>query len=139
MNETIIKEIANQLGMAVDQAGLFIADHLPEYAQLKAMQLSVPVAVFAVIFAICLIVAIISLIIAAHLRKKCMKEDTSKNKYFTRDWRHYMSFDVFILALILSVMSLVILILVCLCFVPEIIGWLDYPESMLIDFALKAI
>ena len=29
MNETVIQEIANQLGMAVDQAGAFIQTYLP--------------------------------------------------------------------------------------------------------------
>lgn len=34
MDSTVIQEIANQLGIAVDDAGAFIQQYLPQYASL---------------------------------------------------------------------------------------------------------
>lgn len=37
MDSTVIEEIAEQLGVAADQAGQFIAENLPDFAVLKAI------------------------------------------------------------------------------------------------------
>lgn len=38
MDDSVIQEIANQLGMAVDQAGQFIQEQLPNFAALQAVK-----------------------------------------------------------------------------------------------------
>lgn len=37
MDPAVIEEIAEQLGMAADQAGQFVAENLPGFAALKAI------------------------------------------------------------------------------------------------------
>lgn len=40
MNEKVIEEIANQLGIAVDQASQFLGDMIPQYAGLQALNMA---------------------------------------------------------------------------------------------------
>lgn len=114
--ETVIQEIANQLGMAVDQAGQFIAEQLPNYAAMKAMQISVPLIVLAVIAGIGLVGFIISFAITKYF------DDDVTSSFF----------------LLFAIAGLILILGLCF-FLSEIIGWMNYPEAMLIDMALKAV
>lgn len=70
MDSTVIQEIANQLGMAVDQAGQFITEHLPEFAGLKVVQIATPFCIAGALFVVSAMTAIISFIVA----RKTLKE-----------------------------------------------------------------
>lgn len=123
MDNTIIEEIAKQLGIAVDQAGQFITDYLPQYASLKAMQISVVMQVLGVITAISLVVGVAALSVAL-----CSKK-------YDGDGLIVLG----ILTLIIFLVFGLVLATYAIFNVPQMIGWNDYPEAMLIDMALKAV
>lgn len=114
--ETVIQEIANQLGMAVDQAGQFITEQLPNYAALKVIQISTPLIILAIITGISLVGFIVSFAIT---------------KDIDSDIVCVFGFPLLIAG--------VIFIIGLLAYLSEIIGWMNYPEAMLIDMAIKAV
>lgn len=139
MDSTVIEEIAKQLGMAIDQAGTFIADNLPAYAGMKAVQAAVPLAIAWGLFLLCVIVALVSLCLAAHERRKCMAEDELPRWHEVHDWDNYTGTVIALFASIFGAFLLVIAVLVTVFCAPDLIGWQSYPEAMLIDMALKAV
>lgn len=127
MDSTVIQEIANQLGMAVDQAGAFIQEQLPQFAALKAMQSTIPIIATWVIFGVLVIIGISAVIIYAVFNKRLKYEVESA------------LFEVILASLTLSgIMILIAIVTTAFC-VPNIIGWSEYPQAMLIDMALKAV
>lgn len=134
MDSTVIQEIANQLGMAADQAGMFITEQLPNYAALKMMQSLVPLVIIWTLFAIAAIASLIALAVCYKARKKAINGESDNT-----DWNYFDSFIVF--AFIGAIALFIAFIGVCVTgfTVPEIIGWSNYPEAMLIDMALKAV
>lgn len=139
MDPTVIEEIAEQLGMAADQAGKFIAENLPDFAALKATQCAAPLVAFLSLVVILILVAIASGILLAKARaKQRLKYENGRIKDLD-DWDSYISFWILAGALVI----LGIIILSSFLFVPScitgLIGWQQYPEAMLIDMALKAI
>lgn len=139
MDSTVIEEIAKQLGMAVDQAGAFIADNLPAYAGMKAVQAAVPLAIAWGLFLLCVVIALVSLCLAANERRKCMAEDDQPRWHEVHDWENYMGTAIALVAVITGAFLLVIAVLVTAVCAPDLIGWQQYPEAMLIDMALKAV
>lgn len=142
MDSTVIQEIANQLGMAVDQAGQFITEQLPGFATLKVLQLSVPLYVAAVASIILLVPWIIALYFT-HKQRKSDAEGKSEYRYsnyeFSAGWSDYSPFWVFICFAAANLVAVIVLIALMAVNVPQIIGWQNYPEAMLIDMALKAV
>lgn len=139
MDPTVIEEIAEQLGMAADQAGQFVAENLPDFAALKATQCAVPLVAFLSLVVILILVAIVSGVLLAKARaKKRLKYENGRIKNLD-DWDSNISFWI----LFGSLVILGITILFSFLFVPScitgLIGWQQYPEAMLIDMALKAI
>ena len=147
MDSTVIQEIANQLGMAVDQAGQFIQDQLPQFAALKVMQAAVPMIIAWALFAMLVIVSLICLAVCAHYRRKEIdRRETDNNiTYWERhsryrtDWDDYNSFIAFGYIGIASLLVMVCAIFITAFCAPELYGWSNYPEAMLIDMALKAV
>lgn len=139
MDSTVIEEIAKQLGIAVDQAGAFIADNLPAYAGMKAVQAAVPLAIAWGLFMLSVVVALVSLLLAAHERRKCMAENELPRQHEMYDWDNYTGIAVALFAGIAGAFFLVIAVLVTAVCAPNLIGWQQYPEAMLIDMALKAV
>lgn len=147
MDSTVIQEIANQLGMAADQAGQFITDQLPAFAGLKAMQAAVPLIIVWVLFALCVIVSLSALFICYKAMKKeklRYKKDKEEEKSvykcdYKTDLEDYTSGYVFIFAGIAALVVLVFAIIMTGFLAPKIYGWSNYPEAMLIDMALKAV
>lgn len=135
MDSTVIQEIANQLGMAVDQAGQFITENLPDFAGLKAMQAIVPMAILWTVFIVLDIVSITSYITA---RRSAAKAREEGNRYRS-DIDDYMSFWVFIYTGTSAIVDVVLALFATSICAPELIGWSQYPQAMLIDMALKAI
>lgn len=139
MDSTVIEEIAEQLGVAVDQAGQFIAENLPDFAALKAMQCAGPLAAFLVLIAIPILVAIVSGILLAKAKaKERLKYENGRIKDLN-GWESYRSFWILVAALF--ILGVVILVSIALVpsYITDLIGWQQYPEAMLIDMALKSI
>ena len=124
MNETVIQEIANQLGIAVDQAGIFIQTYLPQYALLCATKTFVTIG----LMLICLIALFI---VCKKLYSLLHKDD-------------YCEFHEEIIVLFICLTGLTVLlglvfILHCFIVLPDAVSWLIFPEGQLIDMALNAI
>lgn len=132
MDSTVIEEIAKQLGMAVDQAGQFIAENLPAFAGLKVMQATVPLVISWSLVVLCAIVALVALAVIARLRKKGVSR-----RY--NNWSDYDVWWVFVCAMVAGAFALIVAVLLTGFLIPELIGWQQYPEAMLIDMALKAV
>lgn len=132
MDSTLIEEIAKQLGMAVDQAGQFIAENLPAFAWLKVMQATVPLVISWSLVVLCAIVALVALAVIARLRKKGVSR-----RY--NNWSDYDIWWVFVCAMVAGAFALIVAVFLTGFLIPELIGWQQYPEAMLIDMALKAV
>lgn len=139
MDATVIEEISDQLGMAADQAGQFITEHLPDFAALKAMQATAPLVIVWSLVALCFAVAAVSILLAAHERRKCMDDDDQPRWHSTHDWENYHGTWVALVAAIAGASALFAAVFLTGFRVPELIGWQQYPEAMLIDMALKAV
>lgn len=126
MEVTVIEEIANQLGMAVDSTGDFITTMLPQYAGLKTLESGM------VAFG-CLIVIIVCAIIFKVCYAKYMKEkaEGSKSHLFLDD-------DLFTYSVACGIPAAVALVML-LIFMYKALGWLFFPEAMLIDMVLMEI
>lgn len=146
MDSTVIQEIANQLGMAVDQAGQFITEQLPAFAALKTIQSAVPLALAWALFLVCAIVSIVAILVchkSVKAEKKRKESDRAEGKsthYTTYHdyYNYYNSWLVFIVSGIFALIVLFFAILITGFAVPDIYGWSNYPEAMLIDMALHA-
>lgn len=139
MDSTVIEEIAEQLGMAVDQAGQFIAENLPDFAALKAMQCAWPLVAFLVLIAILMLVAIAAGIVLAKARAKERLEYETGQTKFHDSWDDYISFWILAVALLFLGIVIIFSFLFVPSVVTDLIGWQQYPEAMLIDMALKAV
>lgn len=139
MDSTVIEEIAEQLGMAADQAGRFVAENLPDFAALKATRCAVPLVAFLSLVVILILVAIASGILLAKAKAKERLEYESGHIKNLNEWDSYISFWILVGALgILGIAILFSFLFVPSC-ITGLIGWQQYPEAMLIDMTLKAI
>lgn len=142
--ETVIQEIANQLGMAVDQAGQFITEQLPNFAAIKVVQNVTTLVIVAVALIACAAAVILSYRFNTksymnhnYYKKEEILEETH---YWCSAYRwEFASFYVLVFFAILAIISFLCAIFVCADAIPNIIGWSNYPEAMLIDMALKAV
>lgn len=143
MDSTVIQEIANQLGMAVDSAGAFIADNLPAYASLKAMQALVPIAIVGGILLALLLVALVAALLLRSFLKRDRADGINRGLFdgggTVVSSEDYISMWVVLFALVLALATFIVLTFVVLAQLSDLIGWSSYPQAMLIDSALKAI
>lgn len=147
MDSTVIQEIANQLGMAVDKTGEFIQGHLPEFAALKTLQSSVPLIIGWSLFAISLSISLIALAsVTSKVRKevkrklKDIEEQNYGGRYEYNDSPDdYTGFKVFAIFGVIAVFAFCTDLLISGICIPDIIGWSNYPEAMLLDMAIKAV
>lgn len=146
MDSTVIQEIANQLGMAVDQAGQFIAEQLPAFAALKAIQAVVPLVLVWALFIVCALVSIIAILIChkqvkAEKKRKESDRAEGKSTYYSSyhdEYDDHNSWFVFFVSGVFALVILMFAIIVTGFTAPDIYGWSNYPEAMLIDMALHA-
>lgn len=117
MDATVIEEIAKQLGMAVDQAAAFVADHLPDYAAMMAAR-----AMFPIQFGVLLLVALSAVAVLSYVLSGCDSDN-----------------DFFAMSSVGAVVLFVLLAIYVFVVGSDIVGWQQYPEAMLIDMALKAV
>ena len=129
MDDTVIKEIADQLGIATDQAAQFITTYLPQYASLKTMLCISYCVIAAVVFAIVLI----AFCIVLHIYTKRDK-DPDIMCYENEGWEGAS------VALGIAAVSLFVVFVVnCAINIPNAIGWSQFPEAQLISEAINAI
>ena len=129
MNETVIQEIADQLGMAVDQAGVFIQTYLPQYAMIKAINIFIPMLIFTIILIIVYVIMYRSY--RSYANNQIERGRTTTFKKYLDD-NHYQAF--------LAVIGYTVLCITCfVLFIPEVIGWVAFPEAQLIKDCMTAI
>ena len=133
MDQTIIQEIADQLGIAVDNVGTFIETYLPQYAALKSMQMSVGIYFGIGVTLLFLLLTIIWIIIINKV--KVRKNDYTDERVPMHNSYNYSEFSVWGLMALAGVflVALIFTIVYSVIFVPQIIGWNEYPQAMLID------
>lgn len=111
MNSTVIQEIANQLGMAVDDAGTFIHQCLPQYASLQIF--------YNVMWMIAFVVLIVITVIVAR-------------KIFIHQ-QHDMDGEFCTTIIICSATLVAVFMIPLVCSIGNAIGWIVFPEASLID------
>lgn len=139
--ETVIQEIANQLGMAVDQTGQFITEQLPNYAALKVTQEIIMPAILWIVTIILMAVAFTFLHITVKHRRSDRSDESEYRyaNYYTMDYSDYDTFWIFCIVGVIAVILLIPTLIYTGINLPNIIGWMNYPEAMLIDMAIKAV
>lgn len=143
MDGTVIQEIANQLGMTVDQAGQFVTTYLPDYAALECMQCTVPLAILSAVTLLLVTASLVALVV--FIRAYCQEREKGISESRVAWMRgkplvdDFGSFWVFFVTGCVAVVLLLALAITLGNLVPQIIGWQSYPEAMLIDQAVKAI
>ena len=124
MDETVIQEIANQLGMGVDKAGDFIAANLPQYAALR---------LWSDVFILALLLLItVALGIAATLLYRHHAALEAKGK-----WSDFDEYAIWVGGI--GSCFLIVFIIAAIFLVPGIIGWACFPEAQLIREAMDML
>lgn len=117
MNSTVIQEIANQLGMAVDDAGMFIRQCLPQYAGLQIFY-NVMTAILGVMF------IIITIVVA--------------RKIFVHQ-QHDMCGEFCTTTIVVSTLIIMLCICILVCNIGDAVGWAVFPEASLIDTVFDCV
>ena len=142
MDQTVIQEIANQLGIAVDNVGVFINEQLPQYAAFKSMQLTALVIGVVVGFIACVIVFTVMWFMGKRKVKLEVEDDFlhgREMKVSTLSEESYLFVIIWILFGLAALVLLITAIIMCTILIPQIVGWVDYPQAMLIDMAISKI
>lgn len=127
MDSTVIQEIANQLGIAVDEVGQFITEYLPTFAAMKSSMHGIYVVTEIIVSLLCVVAVVFFVRIIV--------------KEYERD-----AFD-FNITICVSLSAAIVIVVCFFCVmvyffsidIRGFIGWSNYPEAMLIDMALKAV
>lgn len=120
MNEKVIEEIANQLGIAVDQASQFLAQITPQYAGLQTM--------YCGIWSVAALILVVLSAIAVKIAFKKYKENKDTYDEDTYIWAT-ISF------LVLGAIATTFLIYASLNF----LGWLLFPDAKVMEMVLSAV
>ena len=126
---TVIEEIASQLGIAVDQAGQFISDYLPQYAAMRAAHSLTYLSLWALALTISIAIFIV---VFKHVRHMGI-DDIEKNV------------NNMVVTLFLVCIGIVIIFLIAVGFmsvpgwISNFIEWSNFPEAKLINMVLNRI
>ena len=126
MNEKVIEEIANQLGIAVDQASQFLVQIIPQYAELQMLNYGI-LAVAALIF---VIIAVVVAKIGFKEYRECAGSDDIWHCIDDTTW-----FWVTLTSLTIGAVATAAF----LYFTQQVAGWLLFPDAKVVEMALKAI
>lgn len=129
MDETVIKEIGNQLGMATDNAAQFIETYLPQYANLRVM---LDIA-YCIIAAVVFLILLIAFLLVFRVYKK-RDDDPDISHWYNEGYE-----TATVVLLFLVVFAFVVLVVSCAINIPNAIAWSQFPEAQLINEAIKAI
>lgn len=140
MDSKVIQEIADQLGMAVDQVGQFITEYAPEYAAMKVTQITVGLSIAWIVALILTATALAFIWITVRRRNSDYELAKEATLYPRRnDYSDYATFFVFVLVGVVAVFAIGVAVYLTAVNLANGIGWSQYPEAMLIDMALKAV
>lgn len=117
MDSSIIQEIANQLGVAVDDAGSFIQQYLSQYASLQTFY-NVMAAMF---WVICIIVTVVV-----------------ARKIFIHQV-HDTDGDFCTVTIVIATIIVIVCIGSLVCNVGTAVGWAMFPEATLIDTVFDCV
>lgn len=126
MNEKVIEEIANQLGIAVDRASQFLVQIIPQYAELQMLNYGI-LAVAALIF---VIIAVVVAKIGFKEYRECAGSDDIWHCINDTTW-----FWVTLTSLTIGAVATAAF----LYFTQQVAGWLLFPDAKVVEMALKAI
>lgn len=123
-NQTLVEQIAEQLGIAADAAGAFVAEQLPGYAALMASYKAIDLAIAGTVAA----ALIVLICIAGRLVYIDTKDEMDGMKSF-----------VFVIcaaciAVVLMFAGLLTAPVIC-----EMNGWLNYPEAQFLKEAMELV
>lgn len=119
MNEKVIEEIANQLGIAVDQASQFLAQIIPQYAGLQVLN-----------YGIWIVATLILVVVAAVVVKIGFK-----NFMECEDYDNQMWWWIFCISLLVGAVATVAF----LYFTQQVAGWLLFPYGKVMEMVLSAV
>lgn len=141
MEATVIQEVANQLGLAADQAGQFITEHLPAFASMKVVQAWSAIGGMASVVVLFCAISLIALAIAVKQRNadRLRIKEQGYSYCQSRKLDDYTPFFVSIVSAAVALMFMVFFVMLLSSCIPTIIGWQNYPDAMLIDMAIKAV
>ena len=117
MDSTFIQEIANQLGIVVDDVNVLIKQYLPQYANLQIL--------YNVISAIMWVTFIIVAVIMAY-------------KIFIHQQHNHCG-DYCTITIVVSIIIITFFIINLVCNVGNTIGWAIFPEASLIDTVFDCV
>lgn len=126
MNEKVIEEIANQLGIAVDQASQFLVQIIPQYAELQMLNYGI----LAVAALILVIIAVVVAKIGFKEYRECAGSDDIWHCINDTTW-----FWVTLTSLTIGAVATAAF----LYFTQQVAGWLLFPDTKVVEMALKAI
>lgn len=126
MNEKVIEEIANQLGIAVDQASQFLVQIIPQYAELQMLNYGI----LAVVALILVIIAVVVAKIGFKEYRECASSDDIWHCINDTTW-----FWVTLTSLTIGAVATAAF----LYFTQQVAGWLLFPDAKVVEMALKAI
>lgn len=133
MDATVIEEIANQLGMAVDTAAQFVADILPKYATLQIIE------DLGFVFGSLLLIGIVCAIL------KGVDKWAQKQVEATKDLSYYEKFNqetyrfVMIVLMVVAGIATVVLFPLCISYIVDAITWGVCPEAKLLELAISKV
>lgn len=120
MNEKVIEEIANQLGIAVDQASQFLVQIIPRYAGLQVLDYGI----WAVATLILVVVAAVVVKIGFEKYEEC---DYS--------YEEEMWFWIIGISLVVGAFATAGF----LYFEQQVAGWLLFPDAKVMEMVLSAV
>lgn len=126
MNEKVIEEIANQLGIAVDQASQFLAQIIPQYAGLQVLNYGI----WTVAALILVIIAVVVAKIGFKKYKECAGSDDIWHCVNDEKW-----FRVTLISLTIGAVATVAF----LYFTQQVAGWLLFPDAKVMEMVLSAV
>lgn len=122
MNEKVIEEIANQLGIAVDQASQLLAQSIPQYAGLQALNYGT--------WTTAMLIVVVIAAVVAKIGFKMYKEIKGRDCCDCELW-----FWVIVASLVVEAFATVAF----LCFAQQVAGWLLLPDAKVMETVLNAI
>ncbi len=133
MDATIVQEIANQLGMAVDATSEWLSATLPLYAGYRT---AVAVA-WTIISAVVVVVSLLAAVVLYRRTNAAIaRENEGSNRWKSHDWFDHPVPYVIIIALAICAVIFLIPLFVN---IDALVRWSLFPEGATLDMVLKAV
>ncbi len=133
MDATIVQEIANQLGVAVEATSEWLSVTLPLYAGYRTVVAVTWIAISTIAIAASLLVAAL---LYRRTNAAIARKNESRVRYGSYDWEDYPLPFTAITALAICAAIFLIPLLIN---IDTLVRWSFYPEGATLDMVLKAI